>query len=128
MIVEFENIKRKKTQDFICDILYFGKEKLFPRHKNVFINIKRVYNQGTVGDVFEYDDREFHMRYDGTLSPSEIVTTLLHEMVHVKQYLKGEMPDQFEYKTMKEYYDLPHEKEAYIREEELTEEYYAEQL
>ena len=121
MLIEFENVNRKTLQDFICDVLYFGKEHLFPRHKHVFINIERIRNQGVNGDCMYEDDRDFTIRFDGSLSPIEIAKTLLHELVHVKQYLRKEEMD-----TSLPYMERPYEIEAYKLEEQLTEAFYAE--
>lgn len=121
MIVEFENIKRKKTQDLICDILQFGKNKLFPRHKHIFINIIRIRNQGVNGDCMYEDDRDFSIRFDGSLSPLEIIKTLFHELVHVNQYLR-----KVDMSTDLPYNERPYEQEAYFLEEQLTEAFYAE--
>ena len=119
MIVELQNIKSVKFQDLICDVLEFGRKKLFPRNKHVYINIIAMRNRGVYGDCMYEDDRDFTIRFDTTLPQNEIVATLLHELVHVKQYLhKEEM-----------YYDLPyderpHEIEALAKEKQLTEAYY----
>tara|TARA_B100000424_G_scaffold269410_1_gene266301 strand:+ start:41 stop:427 length:387 start_codon:yes stop_codon:yes gene_type:complete len=121
MIVEFENIKRKKTQDLICDILQFGKNKLFPRHKHIFINIIRIRNQGVNGDCMYEDGRDFSIRFDGSLSPLEIIKTLFHELVHVNQYLR-----KVDMSTDLPYNERPYEQEAYFLEEQLTEAFYAE--
>ena len=122
MIVEFQNIHSTKFQDLICDVLEFGRKKLFPRHKHVYINIiatRNMRNRGVYGDCIYEDDRDFTIRFDTTLPQKEIVVTLLHELVHVKQYLYKEEMD----------YDLPyderpHEIEALAKEKQLTEAYY----
>ena len=119
MMIEFENIRSVKFQDLICDVMEFGRKKLFPRHKHVYINIIAMRNKGVYGDCMYEDDRDFTIRFDTTLSQKEIVTTLLHELVHVKQYLYKEEMD----------YDLPydkrpHEIEALVKEKQLTEAYY----
>ena len=119
MLVEFENIKSHKLQELICEVVEFGRKNLFPRHKHININIIAMRNKGVYGDCMYEDDRDFTIRFDTTLSQKEIVTTLLHELVHVKQYLYKEEMD----------YDLPydkrpHEIEALVKEKQLTEAYY----
>ena len=65
------------------------------------------------------DDRDFTIRFDTTLPQKEIVTTILHELVHVKQYLyKEEMNYDLPYD------ERPHEIEALAKEKLLTEAYY----
>ena len=119
MIVEFQNIKSIKFQDLICDVMEFGRKKLFPRHKHVYINIIATRNRGVYGDCMYEDDRDFTIRFDTTLPQKEIVATLLHELVHVKQYLhKEEMIYDLPYD------ERPHEIEALAKEKQLTEAYY----
>ena len=119
MIVEFQNIKSVKFQDLICDVMEFGRKKLFPRHKHVYINIIATRNRGVYGDCMYEDDRDFTIRFDTALPQKEIVATLLHELVHVKQYLhKEEMIYDLPYD------ERPHEIEALAKEKQLTEAYY----
>ena len=121
MLISFENIRTKKLQYLISDVLLFGSKSLFPRHKNIFINIIRIRNQGVNGDCMHEDDRDFTIRFDGSLSPLEIITTLFHELVHVNQYLR-----KVDMSTDLPYYERPFEQEAYRIEKELTEAFYAE--
>lgn len=119
MLVEFQNIRSKKYQDLICEVLEFGRKNLFPKHRNVFINIIAMRNRGVYGDCMYEDDRDFTIRFDTTLPQKEIIKTLLHEMVHVKQYLyKEEMNYDLPYD------ERPHEIEAHAKEKQLTEAYY----
>ena len=119
MLVEFQNIRSKKYQDLICDVLDFGRRKLFPKHRNVFINIIAMRNRGVYGDCMYEDDRDFTIRFDTTLPQHEIIKTLLHEMVHVKQYLYRE-----EMNYDLPYDERPHEMEAHAKEKQLTEAYF----
>jgi hypothetical protein len=43
----------------------------------------------------------------------DMLITVAHEMVHIKQYVKGEMPKSI---TEGDYWDRPHEIEAHGRE------------
>ena len=119
MMIEFQNIRSVKFQDLICDVLEFGRKKLFPRHKHVYINIIATRNRGVYGDCMYEDDNEFTIRLNKSLSPSELLITVLHELVHVSQYLRGmvminDLP----------YDERPHEIEALAKEKQLTEAYY----
>ncbi len=119
MLVEFENIKSHKLQELICEVVEFGRKNLFPRHKHININIIAMRNKGVYGDCMYEDDRDFTIRFDKTLPTIEIITTLLHELVHVKQYLRNEEMDY----TLP-YDKRPHEIEAHALEKQLTEAYY----
>ena len=79
----------------------------------------------------EWDDlkktpRDFHIELDSTINLREILINLAHEMVHVKQWVKGEMyeyADPNKVRWMKKkydmeemnYYDYPWEIDAFGR-------------
>jgi hypothetical protein len=119
MLVEFENVKSHKLQELVCEVIEFGRKNLFPRYKHININIIAMRNKGVYGDCMYEDDRDFTIRFDKTLPTIEIITTLLHELVHVKQYLHNEEMDY----TLP-YDERPHEIEAHALEKQLTEAYY----
>ena len=47
-------------------------------------------NRGSKGEVFQYDDRAIYMVLDSRLSWTQMLLTLAHEMVHVKQIARGQ--------------------------------------
>lgn len=79
----------------------------------------------------EWDDlkktpRDFHIELDSTINIREILINLAHEMVHVKQWVKGEMyeyanPNEVRWMKKKydmndmDYYDYPWEIDAFGR-------------
>ena len=79
----------------------------------------------------EWDDlkktpRDFHIELDSTINLREILINLAHEMVHVKQWVKGEMyeyanPNEVRWMKTKydmndmDYYDYPWEIDAFGR-------------
>lgn len=79
----------------------------------------------------EWDDlkktpRDFHIELDSTINIREILINLAHEMVHVKQWVKGEMyeyanPNEVRWMKTKydmsdmDYYDYPWEIDAFGR-------------
>ena len=79
----------------------------------------------------EWDDlkktpRDFHIELDSTINLREILINLAHEMVHVKQWVKGEMyeyanPNEVRWMKKKydmndmDYYDYPWEIDAFGR-------------
>ena len=65
--------------------------------------------------MFE-DDNEFTIRLNKSLSLSDLITTVLHELVHVKQYLNGMVMD-----TESAYQDRWQEIEAHAVEKQLKE-------
>ena len=119
MLVEFESRFAKRKEDLICDVIAYGSSKLFPED-DVYINIIAMRKQGVCGDCMYEDDNEFTIRLSKSLSLSDLITTVLHELVHVSQYLRGmvivnDLP----------YDERPHEIEAHGMEKQLTEAYYA---
>ena len=89
MLVEFDSKFAKTKEDLICDVIAFGSDQLFPHEDDVFINISATTKKGLCGDVMFEDDNEFTIRLNRSLSLSDLITTVLHELVHVKQYLNG---------------------------------------
>lgn len=116
MIVEFESKFSKKKENIICEALAYGASKLFPETDDVYINISAIRKQGVCGDCMFEDDNEFTIRLNKSIFFSDLITTVLHELVHVKQYLEGmEMVNDLPYD------ERPHEIEAHALEKELTE-------
>ena len=85
--------------------------------------------------VTEPVQREFQIVIDNSLNPHTWIRTLMHELVHVKQYAKNEMVHyERDHSVMKwkqskisvdtqDYWDLPWEIEAHGREEGLTQQF-----
>ena len=119
MLVEFESRFAKRKEELICDAIAFGSSKLFSED-NVYINIIAMRKQGVCGDCMYEDDNEFTIRLNKSLSLSDLITTVLHELVHVKQYLEGMVME-----NDLPYDQRPHEIEAHSKEKELTEAYNA---
>lgn len=116
MLVEFESRFAKAKEDLICKAIGYGQSRLFPHESDVFINIEAIRKQGVCGDCMFEDDNEFTIRLNKSLSLTDLVTTVLHELVHVKQYLDGMVMD-----TESDYWDRWQEVEAHTLEKELTE-------
>ena len=109
--------------------------ELLPKFRTLDIEVVfRTFNkkEGAVGFCAMQDDnRTFEIEVDRTMGINELVTTICHEMVHVKQYARNEMTDQcvqFGHATWKGrkvnpktgYYQLPWEKEAYRLQDSLA--------
>ena len=127
----------KNQKKYAKSIALFCADKLM--HKNLTDNIKlriKVSNtlyktDGNLGNVMWEDDnykpREFYMEIDNTVRLRRILESVAHEMVHLKQFAKGEMRDmmtadktewlgQSMHSKSVDYYDLPWEYEAHGRE------------
>tara|TARA_B110000503_G_C7149605_1_gene414550 strand:+ start:2479 stop:2877 length:399 start_codon:yes stop_codon:yes gene_type:complete len=80
---------------------------------DIEINFKRMTNDSNYGYCCHLDENEYEIEIKRSLRMRDMLTTLAHELVHVKQYVKQEMPDSI---TEGDYWDRPHEIEAHGRE------------
>ena len=126
MFIEFKNTN-KKQQRTIEDALWFAKSYLLPRHKIDEIEIESVWDLCADGDCYDADDRSYIIRVNKDLSKEDLLTTIFHEFVHIKQHIKKEFGgDIFELSNQEvEYEDRPYEIEAFRLEQEMLEEYNA---
>ena len=124
MFIEFRNTN-KKQQQTIEDALWFAKSYLLPRHKIDEIEIESVKGLLAHGDCYDADDRSFIIRVNKELSKEELLTTIFHEFVHIKQFIKKEFGgDIFAISNDKvAYEDRPYEIEAFELEKKILEEY-----
>lgn len=124
-------------REMASDIAHFSINHLMPRlQKKIFLNLRLIKNlkikENLVGDCIwedsNYRPREFTVRIDSSQSLQDMLETVAHEMVHVKQYARGELKDsaksyslcKWKGKTFSwqktDYYDHPWEIEAHGRE------------
>ena len=135
IVIDFTGKIGKKKAQLVEQAVHFAALQLMPRMKKpVFINIKPVYKlaekKGIYGDVMDEEDREFTIRLDLSISKDELVSTTLHEMVHVWQYLTKRMVHKWVhevrfnkvvYEWNMPYDDRPWEVEAHSLEKQLME-------
>ena len=124
MFIEFRNTN-KKRQRTIEDALWFAKSYLLPRHKIDEIEIESWKNLPHDGDCYDADDRSFIIRVNKDLSKEDLLTTIFHEFVHIKQHIKKEFGGDVFGISNEEvaYMDRPYEIEAFRLEKEMLEEY-----
>ena len=122
----------KKQRNLIEDIAWWFCDKYFSKFKYFNIEFDLTKIEGKVqGWCMEIDKNCSHIEIDKRLKGDDFITCVLHELVHVKQYLKGELKDisaleqrwKGESHISIDYYDLPWEIEAYHLQEILLEEY-----
>ncbi len=135
VVVEFTRKCSKKRHDAIMDAVMFACKQLMPRvRKPFYINIRPIpkltETQGVNGDCMDEEDREFTIRIDVSLPLNEMISTILHEMVHVQQFLSGKLkqpkPGKAVYKRVDydwemDYNKRPWEIEAHTKEKQLAE-------
>ena len=125
---------KRKTAEMVAN---FCIERLMPRMKTLDILLYLEKNMDRAdGYCLAESKRSFVLEIDSRLKGDDFITAITHEMVHVKQYARGETKDvnQFTkswkgeeyislYSTVEEYMELPWEEEAYRLQETLCEEY-----
>jgi len=137
IVIDFQNKCAKHRKRAIEDAIMFASSQLMSRiRKPVYINIRTIRKlaekQGVYGDVIDEGDREFTVRIDVSLPLEELISTMLHEMVHVWQYTTKRMVYKWvhEVRFNKDVYswdmpynDRPWEIEANKLEKQLKEKY-----
>jgi hypothetical protein len=133
IIIEFENKCARYRKRAIEAAIHFAASQMMSRiRKPVYINIRTIRKlaekQGVYGDCMDEGDREFTIRIDVSLPLEDMISTILHEMVHVWQYISNRMVYKWvhEVRFAKEVYswdmpydDRPWEIEAHRKEKEL---------
>ena len=106
-----------------------------PRHK-IIVNVahKGLLREGIFGWVWAADcdhrPRDFEIEIHNRLDPKLYTETLLHELWHLYQHVRGDLKDKHQKRLWKgidrsetDYEDQPWEKEAHGMEEKLYREY-----
>ena len=112
-----------KVQRHIAeDVVFYMIKRLMPRHRTLDITVELVdIKSDAVGFCMMCDrKREFLIEVDKKQKIAQLVTTIVHEMIHVKQWVRNEMDDgcsgqiaRWKSKAIPvdtNYYDLPWEK------------------
>jgi len=122
----------KTQRDIAVKVVNFMIKKLMPRMRtlNIEIQLKDIKCDAIGYCMMTDDNRSFEIEVDKKISIKELVTTICHELVHVKQYARKEMDDgivsgraRWKNKVISfetNYYDLPWEKEAYAMQDALA--------
>jgi len=97
-------------------------KRLLPRHRTITIDVEFKGNLDAYGYCMEEDDRgrEFTLTIKKGLGLFDLVSTICHEMVHLKQYARRELRNvngntMWKKKSYNDidYWKAPWEKEAY---------------
>tara|TARA_B100000674_G_scaffold99380_1_gene72112 strand:- start:148 stop:564 length:417 start_codon:yes stop_codon:yes gene_type:complete len=137
MIIDFYGHAKKAIKQDVESALWFAKNELMPRHRKLSITVHFIKDlrkkEGVHGDVLDEDDREYTIRVDSSQARIELISTILHEMVHVYQYVTRKMTqpsgdiimyDKTEYSWDMPYKDKPWELEAHTLERDLYSKFY----
>ena len=126
--LDIVGVENEEQGILIRDVIEQSLETLMPRRRNpVFIDchIALDKDMGEAEAMIhqEGDDSFFLAIAQSALESStdDLVTLLIHEMVHVRQYIRKQITNQ-PYNNFEEYIRLPYEQEAYSLQEELLDE------
>lgn len=104
-------------------------KKMMPRMRTLDIEVAIKNTGEAMGYCLEGDtNRQFQLEIKKGMNLFDLISTVCHEMVHVKQYAKGELRHRYNGQQWKakvvsnkvDYMDLPWEKEAFKLEENLA--------
>ncbi len=127
MIIDINNAN-KKEKLLITKAIWFAKDKLLPKHKNLDIEIHLKKNLDVCGNVVDGDyKRHFIMEVKKSQDKDDFLTTLFHEFTHIAQAVRGQNIFSLEY-CETDYLDRPFEIEAYEMQEKLLKEFELERL
>ena len=116
---------RKKQRQVVEDVVKWSTKKLNLhriRTLNLTFSIKTL--KSLYGQLQQLDDkrREFSVVLDKNVDTEDLIRTVIHEMVHIKQYIRKEMDSEIVGSRMRwksktypydiKYDDMPWEKEA----------------
>ena len=84
-----------KQRDLVSRVVHFCIDELMPRMRTLDIEILlRNIKSGAKGYCLMADDkRTFELEIENRMTNQEIITTVCHEMVHVKQYARTELTE-----------------------------------
>lgn len=135
MEIEVLNCKDKRLEDYVIRSIEFYGKKLIKNtriYNNIHIEVQFTSDIKDMGSasIDGYNSakkaRDFLIEINNKISGKNVLMTLAHEMIHIKQYVYGEMDDQLSMwkgeivdENAMEYYDHPWEIEAYGKEQGL---------
>ena len=137
MNIELVKVRRKKNRLLITEAIeLFAFTLLHPRTVEVLDIIVEMKDLGHADGYCGWEDsninpRSFTIELDKKLAGSELIKTIAHEMVHLKQFAKGELKERFKPTYchiwhgdivdvgLDNFYEVPWEVEAREMEEDL---------
>ena len=83
-----------KTQREICEkVVHYMIGELMPRMRtlDIEVQLKNLTGDAVGFCMMEENNRQFTIEADRKMGIKDLVTTICHEMIHVKQYARKEM-------------------------------------
>ena len=126
----------KRERQLVEDAMIFAVNYLMPRKKKLWVDVELTNLEGDVVGFHDCEDKYQHtIEVQKGQTDEELLTTIFHEMVHVRQSERGYLKDKGLVKVWKgqeyvhiysceeDYKQLPWEAEAYQLQEEMLEQY-----
>lgn len=105
---------KPRQRELVESIAHYVIKKLMPRTTTLDITIRLKTIHEAAGYCLSYDRREFELEIKRDLKLADLLKTVAHELVHVKQYELGQLDHCAEEEF--DYWDKPSEIEAHGRE------------
>ncbi len=126
--LDIVGVENEEQGILIRDVIEQSLDSLMPKRRNpVFIDCHIALDKD-MGDAEAMIHQEAEDTFFLAISQSaldqatdDLVTLLIHEMVHVRQYIRKQITDK-PYNNYEEYLKLPYEQEAYRLQEEMLDE------
>ena len=126
--LDIVGVENKEEGILIRDVIEQSLDSLMPRRRNpIFIDCHIALDEdmGAAEAMIhqEAEDTFFLAIAQSALEgpTDDLVTLLIHEMVHVRQYIRKQISEK-PYNNFDEYIQLPYEQEAYRLQEEMLDE------
>tara|TARA_E500000318_G_scaffold101336_1_gene104756 strand:- start:6094 stop:6510 length:417 start_codon:yes stop_codon:yes gene_type:complete len=126
--LDIVGVENEEQGILIRDVIEQSLETLMPRRRNpVFIDCHIALDKDmgeTEAMIHEEADDTFFLAISQSAlegPTDDLVTLLIHEMVHVRQYIRKQITN-MPYNSFEEYIKLPYEQEAYRLQEEMLDE------
>lgn len=127
--LDIVGITNQKQGILIRNVIESALDTLVPRRrKPIFIDVHVAKDEdmdGTEALIHQEENGFFFLALNEimfTKEEDDLITCLIHEMVHVRQFLRREINESNHYNNFEEYMNQPHELEAYRLQEELLDE------
>ena len=86
-------IKQKAKKDLVKKVTLFTLDKLMPRKRNLVIDFSFGDIAGAEGYCLSISNNEYEIEMDKNLEGDDLITCIIHELIHVKQYARKELVD-----------------------------------
>ena len=126
---------RRRYEEFACNVVNDLLPRAFKRDIDIVIHFTKK-DIGAMGWCHRLDDDIISIIVNTVSDPKELASTVAHELVHAKQYIRGELNDSMTRWKKKKipygprggckipYARQPWEREAFCKEKILTEMYW----